>query len=94
MHYEVGILDAGDEGGRSTIPFECVFTKDLPVLYEGLSWQQHNDARNRLQRGVASTYFPNVLFTTFPTYPAFDFSHCTNKSFVAKLRVTLHQNDR
>jgi hypothetical protein len=42
-----------------------VLTKDLPVLYlyEGLSWQQNNDARNRLQSGMASTYSPNVLFT-------------------------------
>jgi hypothetical protein len=68
-----------------------VLTEDLPVLYEGLSWQQHNDARNGLQSGVASTYFPNALFATFLTSPAFDFSHCTNKPFVATLQTTLRQ---
>lgn len=48
IHYEVAILD-GERAFYYSVRMRA--HRISPVLYEGLSWQGHNDVRNILQCG-------------------------------------------
>jgi hypothetical protein len=85
MACEVAILD-----GESAFYYSVRMRSHIisPVLYEGLSWQEHNEARNRLQCGGASTCFP------LPTSHLFVSLCCSALDSARQFVAKLHRNNR